>query len=146
MITGASDAVIAWCDLAIAVSGTITLDITVQRKPMIGVYKTGLLSWLTAKLLVRPPFWLLPNIIAEREIVPEFVPHLGGPLPIVREATRFMLDSKHAAIQSEELHRVCLRFANHDPAADAVRLIIKTVQKGAQDKSPSSSGNSPGDR
>ncbi len=146
MITGSADAVIAWCDLALAVSGTITLDITVQRKPMIGVYKTGLPSWLAAKLLVRPPYWLLPNIIAEREIVPEFVPHLGGPLPIVREATRFLLDSKHAAIQSEELHRVCLRFANHDPAADAVRLIIKTVQKDARGKPPSRSDSSPGGR
>ncbi len=144
MITGSADAVIGWCDLALAVSGTITLDIAVQRKPMIGVYKTGLPTWLTAKLLVRPPFWLLPNIIAEREVVPEFVPHLGGPMPIVREATRFLLDSKHAAVQSEELHRVCLRFANHDPATDAVRLIIKTVRQGARDTHPSSSDSSPG--
>ena len=65
-------------------------------------------------------------------------------MPIVREATRFLLDSKHAAVQSEELHRVCLRFANHDPATDAVRLIIKTVRQGARDTHPSSSDSSPG--
>jgi len=146
MITGSADAVIAWSDLVLAVSGTITLDITVQRKPMIGVYKTGLFTWLSAKLLIRTPFWLLPNIIAEREIVPEFVPHFGGPMPIVREATRYLLDSKHAAIQSEELHRVCLRFANHDPAKDAVRLIIKTVQQGARERAQASSAGSPAGR
>ncbi len=134
MTTGAADAVIAWGDLALAVSGTITLDITVQRKPMIGVYKTDLLSWLTSKVLMRSPYWLLPNIIADREIAPEFVPHIGGPTPIVRQATRYLLDSKYGAIQGEELHRVCLRFANRDPAEDAVRLIVKTVQQGERDK------------
>ena len=67
-------------------------------------------------------------------------------MPIVREATRYLLDSKYAAIQSEELHRVCLRFANHDPAKDAVRLIVKTVQQGARDKAQASSVGSPDGR
>ena len=92
MITGAAEAVIAWSDLALAVSGTITLDIAVQHKPMIGVYKTGLASWLLAHMLLRAPLLLLPNIIAEREICPEFVPHLGGTAPIVKVATRYLLD------------------------------------------------------
>lgn len=127
MITGSADAVIAWCDLALAVSGTVTLDITAHCKPMIGVYKTGILSWLGAKLMIRTPLRLLPNIIAEREIVPEFVPHLGGPLPIVRQASRFLLDSKHTAIQAEELHRVCLRFANHKPAEEAAKAILEAI-------------------
>ncbi len=129
MITGSADTVITWCDLALAVSGTITLDIALQRKPMIGLYKTGWVSWLLAKLVLRTPYKLLPNIIAEREVAPEFVPHAGGPMPIVIQATRFLLDSKHGAVQSEELHRVCLRFANHDPAHEAARLIINVVGK-----------------
>ena len=127
MVTGSSDAAIAWCDLALAVSGTITLDITVQRKAMIGVYKTGYLSWLLAKLILRTPFRLLPNIIAEREIVPEFVPHVGGPSAIVKQATRYLSDSKNAAIMSEELHRVCLRFANRNPGEEAAKLIAKVI-------------------
>ena len=128
MITSGADAVIAWCDLALAVSGTITLDITLQRKPMLGLYKTSRLTWLMAKLVLRTPHRLLPNIVAEREIVPEFVPYAGGAMPIVRLATRFLSDSKHAAVQAEELHRVCLRFANHDPAKEAARLIAETIR------------------
>jgi lipid-A-disaccharide synthase len=129
MITGSADAVIAWCDLALAVSGTVTLDIAAHRKPMIGVYRTGPLSWLLAKLLIRSPHRLLPNIIAEREIVPEFVPYMGGPMPIVRQASRILLDSKRGAIQSEELYRVCLRFANHDPADEAARAILQLIRE-----------------
>jgi len=127
--SGGTDAAIAWCDLALAVSGTITLDIARQRKPMVGVYKSGLITWLGAKLLVRS-YVLLPNIIADREIVPEFAPHIGGAMPIVKAASRYILDSKNAANQAEELNRVCLRFANKKPAEEAARLIIKILKDG----------------
>ena len=100
MVTGQTDTAIYWADLALAVSGTITLQIARHATPMVGVYKTGPLSWLGAKLMVRSPYYLLPNIIAEREIVPEFVPHLGGSGAIVKEASRHLSDSKHTAVQS----------------------------------------------
>lgn len=135
MVTGQADAAIGWCDLALAVSGTITLDIARQRKPMIGVYKTGPLSWLIRKLLVRG-YILLPNIIAGREIVPEFAPHLGGVGPIVKTASRYLLDSKNAANQSEELNRVCLRFTNKKPAQEATGLIIKIIKDGMLQDAP----------
>ena len=131
MITGSVDAAIAWCDLALAVSGTISLDIARQRKPMVGVYRTGVLSWLGSKLLLRTPFCLLPNIVAGREIVPEFVPHVGGSMPIVNAATRILSDSRHAAVQSEELARVCMRFANHIPEREAAVHILEVLRSGS---------------
>jgi lipid-A-disaccharide synthase len=131
MVTGMVDGPIAWCDLALTVSGTITLDIARQRKPMIGVYKTGLGTWLLSKALLRTNFCLLPNRIAEREIVPEFVPHVGGAMPIVKVASRYLLDSKNAAIQSEELARVITRFANKRPAEEGTSLILKVIADGA---------------
>jgi lipid-A-disaccharide synthase len=125
MVTGNADAAITWCDLALAVSGTITLHLARQRKPMIGVYKTGWFSWLGSRLVIRSRFKLLPNIIADREIVPEFVPYTRGPMPIVKQATYFLHDSKHGAVQSEELARVCLRFAHRKPAEEAAALIAE---------------------
>jgi lipid-A-disaccharide synthase len=130
MVTGQSDAVIWWCDLALTVSGTITLDIARQRKPMVGVYKVGVPTWALSKVILRTPFCLLPNAIAEREIVPEFVPHIGGCMPIVKHAGKYLLDSKNAAIQSEELARVIARFANKNPAEEATKLILKVIKDG----------------
>ncbi len=129
-VTGMADTAIAWCDLALTVSGTITLDIARQRKPMVGVYKVGLLSWLGSKVLLRSPFCLLPNLVADREIVPEFVPHVGGCEPIVTAASKYLLDSKNSAIQSEELGRVLTRFANKKPAEEGTRLILKVLKDG----------------
>ena len=143
MVTGQADIAIAWCDLALAVSGTVSLDITRQRKPMVGVYRTSVFTWLASKLIVRTPYRLLPNIIADREIVPEFVPYAGGPMPIVKAASKYLLDSKNAANQAEELGRVCMRFANKKPADEAARLIIKIMKDGMVEM-PSKAEPSPG--
>jgi lipid-A-disaccharide synthase len=133
LTAGQADAAIGWSDLCVAVSGTIALDITRQQKPMIGVYKTGFPAWLLSLFILRTRFRLLPNIIAEREIVPEFVPYIGGSGPIVRQAGRYLQDSKKAAIQSEELARVCSRFVNKNPPEEAARLILKIIKDGTVD-------------
>jgi len=131
MMVGEVDTPIAWCDLAMAVSGTISLNIARHRKPMIGVYKTDVFSWLLSKLLLRTRYRLLPNIIAEREIVPEFVPYIGGPASLVKHASFYLQDSKNTATQSAELNRICLRFANKKPAEESARLILQLLRDGA---------------
>tara|TARA_Y100000589_G_scaffold287699_1_gene288647 strand:- start:9778 stop:10986 length:1209 start_codon:yes stop_codon:yes gene_type:complete len=128
MVTGQRDIAIAWCDLALAVSGTITLHLARQCKSMVGVYKTDLLSWVGAKFLLRTDYRLLPNIIAEQEIVPEFVPYVGGPRPLVSIISRVFNDSKNAAEQQQGLALLLSRFANKHYADEGARLILNTIQ------------------
>jgi len=125
------DAAIDWSDVCLAVSGTVSMDITRHRRPMVGVYKTNPLSVLGAKLLLRTPHRLLPNIIAGRAIVPEFVPYAGGPGPVAAEAARILGDSKIATIQTEELGRVLYRYAHRKPDEEAARLIVKLITRGS---------------
>lgn len=136
MVVGGIDGAIAWCDFALAVSGTVTLDIARQHKPMVGVYKMSWFSWLLSKIIVRTPWKLLPNIVAEREIVPEFVPHAGGSMSIVRTVSPYLLDSKNAAVQAEELRRMSLRFSNKRPAEEAAAHIQKLLTTHAAQPGP----------
>jgi len=123
MATGAIDAGVAWCDMAIAVSGTVTLDVARQRKPMIGIYRTGLVSWLGSHVILQAPNRLLPNVLAGRRIVPEFVPCWRG--VGVPGAARHLATRKGARdAQSGELDAVMRTFDGHDPAAESTRIII----------------------
>ena len=131
MVTDQRDIAIAWCDMGIAVSGTITLHLARQIKPMIGVYKTDPLSWLGAKLMLRTHYKLLPNIIAETEIVPEYVPYIGGARPIVDTAARVFNDSRNAAEQTNGLAQIISRFTNKHFADEGAVLILKTIKDGA---------------
>lgn len=129
VVVGDIDAAIHWADLALTVSGTVSLDLTRQHRPMVGVYRTGVISWLGAKIMLRTPYRLLPNIIAGREIVPEFVPAPPwiSPRVIVDAATRFLKDTKNMAIAAEELRRVELRFHGRDPEHAAAEIILRLV-------------------
>ena len=129
MVTGMLDPTIAWADLCMVVSGTVSLDVARHRTPMVGVYRTSLLSVLLSKVLIRTPFCLLPNIIAEREICPEYIPHAGGVTNIVKDCTHILQDSKVGAVQSAELGRVLNRFTNKMPHEEAAKHILKAIRR-----------------
>jgi lipid-A-disaccharide synthase len=58
---------------AIVTSGTATLETTLFRVPQIVVYKTGVMSYAVAKMVVQVPFISLVNLIAGKEVVKEFI-------------------------------------------------------------------------
>lgn len=122
---GILDAAVAWCDLAITVSGTVSLDVARQAKPMVGVYKTGLVGVLGGRAVLRIPDRLLPNIIAGKRIVPEFVPYAGGPGPIVAAAESLLKDSRRTAEASHELRQMLAKFRGHDFAEESAQAILK---------------------
>jgi lipid-A-disaccharide synthase len=129
VIVGDIDAAIHWCDLALNVSGTVSLDLTRQGRPMVGVYRTGVISWLGAKAVLRSPHRLLPNVIAGREIVPEFVPAPPwiSSRTLAQAAGRYLQDSRNVAITAEELRRVALRFHGHQPDEEAAEIVLRLV-------------------
>lgn len=121
---GDADAVIRWCDLALVVSGTITLQIARQLKPMVVFYKSSpWFYYLVAKWLVATKFFTLPNVLAHREVVPEFVPHFGGADRIVQAARGLIESPELADRQREELSRIVGLFRGRNAAAAAADAI-----------------------
>jgi len=119
---------LAWCDLAIAVSGTVSLDCARQAKPVIGVYRTSRAEALGARLVIRAPSLLLPNILAGRRIVPEFVPYAGGPERIADEAIAILEDDALRARMTDDLRAVAESFLGRDPAPIAAEVIAREAR------------------
>ena len=65
--------VVSMCNAAVCTSGTVTLECALMGVPQIVVYKTHPLSYLIAKKLITLPYISLPNLIADKEIIPEFI-------------------------------------------------------------------------
>ena len=118
-----ADAAVHWCDVALAVSGTMSLSIARQSKPMVGVYRISRASMMLAKALLTAPYRLLPNIIAGRAIVPEFVPYAGGPQPIIDKVDALLSDERARNEQTAALDALRGEFAGHDYGAEAAALI-----------------------
>ncbi|SDC09498.1 MULTISPECIES: lipid-A-disaccharide synthase [unclassified Candidatus Frackibacter] len=73
VVTGNSYEVMDLSTLIIVASGTATLEAACLGTPMVIIYKTSLLTWWLGRLLVKLPYVGLPNIIMDKEIVPELL-------------------------------------------------------------------------
>jgi lipid-A-disaccharide synthase len=124
---GTIEGAIRWADVAIAVSGTVSLDCTRQSRPVVGVYRTSWIEATLAGLVLRGPNRLLPNIVAGRRIVPEFVPYAGGPEPIAREVLRLIDDAAVRSRTVADLDRVVAQFMARDPAPIAAEVLAQSV-------------------
>ena len=74
LINGHAQTVMAASDVVLLASGTATLEATLVKRPMVVAYRLGLLtSFLLKHLkLFKAPFFAQPNLLAGRELVPEF--------------------------------------------------------------------------
>jgi lipid-A-disaccharide synthase len=119
-----TDAIVRWCDTSMVVSGTVTLQITKQRKPMVIMYKTNKLMYnLVGRLLITTPFFGLPNLIAGREVVPELIPYFKGHQRLVDAMRPVMTDDSVRAQQEKDLDEVAGKFDGlraSTEAADAI--------------------------
>ncbi len=82
LVRSASFAVLRAADVALCKSGTTTLEAAVAGCPCAIVYRTSTLSYAIARRLVRIPHIGLLNIVAGREVAPEFVQGAFQPEPV----------------------------------------------------------------
>ena len=73
VINGRSHQVLEAADAVLMTSGTTTLETMLMKKPMVVTYRMGNFSYQLASRLVKTPYISLPNLLAKRELVPEFI-------------------------------------------------------------------------
>jgi lipid-A-disaccharide synthase len=94
------------CDAVISTSGTATLEVALMGVPLCIIYRLSGLSYWLGRLLVRIDWIGLPNILAGRSIVREFIQHKANPDNIAGEIDRILRDNRYADNMREELRRV----------------------------------------
>jgi lipid-A-disaccharide synthase len=72
---GETNAIMQRAFVGIVASGSATLEAAYFRLPFVLVYKVSWLTYFVGKLLVRINFIGMPNVLANKEIVPEYIQH-----------------------------------------------------------------------
>jgi lipid-A-disaccharide synthase len=80
--------------LAIAASGTVSLEVALAGLPLITIYKTGPLTGWLARRLITVPHVNLVNLILSRPAVPELLQEDCRPERIATSAVRLMTDEQ----------------------------------------------------
>ncbi len=128
IVTGDTDAVVRWCDIALVKSGTVTLQVARQGRPMVVFYKkSSPLLFLVARTILSTKYFSLPNVIAHKRIVPELVPHFGGAAPIVEIAQRLLRDPGEAKAQTDAVAEVLSKYHGMNAAANAADEILRVA-------------------
>ena len=94
----------AAADLVLVASGTTTLEVAGRGKPMIVMYNASRVMYhLVARWLVKTPHLSLPNILAGRAVVPEFMPYYTSPEPIAERAIELLRDAEEREQMTRDL-------------------------------------------
>lgn len=125
-----SQLVLAAADVALVKSGTSTLEAMLIRTPMVVTYRIGWLTYAIVRSLLHTPRVALPNILANQELVPEFIQHRATAeilaSQLASEFHRSQYEKDYFA-EYDRLHHT-LRQNNAEKAANAVlELIGKNV-------------------
>jgi lipid-A-disaccharide synthase len=83
---------LAYSQLALAASGTVTVEAALLGAPMVTFYRVNELSWLLGRWLVRAPFLSMVNLVAGRRVAPELIQGEMTGDRIAAEAIRLLDD------------------------------------------------------
>lgn len=73
LVNGRMREIVKGADAALVTSGTATLETALLGTPMCILYKTSAMTYAIGKRVVKVPYIGMVNLIAEREICPEFI-------------------------------------------------------------------------
>jgi lipid-A-disaccharide synthase len=109
--------------LAIGVSGTAALENMLLGIPMIIMYRLSRLTYEVAKRLIRVPFIGIPNLLAGRLVVPEFIQDLATPEKLAAAAAPLLHDAVQRMAQRQQLLALRQTLESGGSARAADRII-----------------------
>ncbi len=130
VIEGESWDALAHADLALAASGTVTVEAALLGTPMVTFYKVTPPSWLAGKLLVRVPFYSMVNLIAGRMVIPELMQSRMTGESIALEARRLLHDEPARAAMKAGLTDVRERLSSGGNAPRSAAAAIQGILEG----------------
>ncbi|MGH1450189.1 MAG: lipid-A-disaccharide synthase [Pseudomonadaceae bacterium] len=130
LLDGQAHQALAACDAVLIASGTATLEAMLFKRPMVVAYRMAGLTFKILKRLVKVGHVSLPNLLAKREVVPEFLQDAATPEAMGPALLQLLAPTaERAETQATfmQLHEMLRRDADH-AAAEAVLDLLR--QKG----------------
>ncbi|MDP2652638.1 MAG: lipid-A-disaccharide synthase [Candidatus Omnitrophota bacterium] len=120
------------CDACLVASGTATLETAVLNKPMIVVYRTAVLTWVLARLLIKIPCIGLVNVVAGEKIVPECIQFQATGPAIARELLALWNDETRFKTIKSRLEDVRASLGPPGASARAAQAVLKLLSGNGQ--------------
>ncbi|MCL5406350.1 MAG: lipid-A-disaccharide synthase [Deltaproteobacteria bacterium] len=127
VVSNDTHSVVRACDLILTKTGTVTLEAAILETPMIAFYKVSRVTRRIVEALVTTEFAALPNLIAGREIVPEFARQEPTGQLLAECALRLLKDPGLLREQRLELRRIRGQLGSCGISDRVARLVLDTA-------------------
>lgn len=114
-------------DVSFVASGTATVEGAMIGRPMVVLYKTSLLTYLTAKSLVQLDKIAMVNILAGNKVVPELIQGQAKPENLARAAIDILDNPEVSREQIKKLARVKESLGNSGASRKAAEKILEVM-------------------
>ena len=123
LLDGRSHEALAACNAVLIASGTATLEALLYKRPMVVAYSVSPLTFRILKRLVKSPYVALPNLLAQRLLVPELLQDAATPDAMAQLLSPLLDNGDSQTEGFDAIHRT-LRCDASSQAADAVLELL----------------------
>ncbi len=116
--------VISASDVVLLASGTVALECMLIKRPMVVGYKVNAITALLAKWMLKTKFVSLPNILAGRQLVSEYLQDACRSEALVEDISSLLEGENEALMQEFRLLHETIRCNADQSAANAVLKLI----------------------
>jgi lipid-A-disaccharide synthase len=115
-------------DFTIVASGSATLQVAAAGCPMMIIYQSSKVLWhLVGRWLVKTNYLSLVNILAGKELVPEFMPYFGSIEPILGAIEGLLADREGLARLSGELVELVRPLAEKRACEQVAQVVVEML-------------------
>ncbi len=130
LINGQSHLCMQAADVVLLASGTATLEVMLAKKPMVVAYKISPLTYFIVKTfgMLKTTRYALPNILANADIVPEFMQDQATAKNLASALQNYFFDSKLSKTSISkfiEIHHALKQNASYS-AALAIQQLFES--------------------
>ncbi|WP_114417297.1 lipid-A-disaccharide synthase [Marinospirillum perlucidum] len=126
LLDGQAHEALQAADAALLASGTVALEALFCKTPMVVSYKLAPFTWWLGQKLVKTPWVSLPNLLAQKELVPERLQEAASPEQLSTDLDQLLSSNEAAELQRQafyELHQQLQADASHT-AAQAIQKLM----------------------
>jgi lipid-A-disaccharide synthase len=129
VIEGSTWDCLAQAEVALAASGTVTIEAALLGAPMVTFYRVNALSWYLGRWMVSAPFLSMVNLVAGRQVAAELIQHDMTSERIAAEALKLLNDESAQRKMKADLAEVKAKLSSdHDPMEFAAECIEKVLE------------------
>ncbi|NKQ09796.1 lipid-A-disaccharide synthase [Pseudomonas sp. SST3] len=123
LLDGRSHEALAACNAVLIASGTATLEALLYKRPMVVAYSVAPLTFRILKRMVKSPYVALPNLLAQRLLVPELLQDAATPEAMAQLLSPLLDNGDIQTEGFDAIHRT-LRCDASSQAASAVLELV----------------------